>query len=223
MKLNHSVGVPAKIDDVWKFLDNTQAVAECLPGAELTETIDRDNYRGQVKISIGPLTMNYTGDVTVIERNDADYRMELNASGRDRRGSGTAKASVRLSLEPSGDETQMSVVSDLQLTGRVASLGRGVQDVSNKLFAEFAQNLVAALDGRRTSPAPAAAGKMASGQPAQTPSAPTAQAQSAQAQPAPAGGAVDSSLKLGPLIMSVLRERIADFLQSLSTRIRPGK
>jgi len=217
MKLNHSVGVPAKIDDVWKFLDNTQAVAECLPGAELTETIDRDNYRGQVKISIGPLTMNYTGDVTVIERNDAEHRMELNASGRDRRGSGTAKASVRLSLEPSGDETHMSVVSDLQLTGRVASLGRGVQDVSNKLFAEFAQNLVAALDGHRASPT---TGRQAAAEH----SAPLAPAQSAaQAPPVTAGVASDSSLKLGPLIVSVLRERIADFLQSLSTRIRPGK
>src|SRR5699024_4225465 len=155
MKLNHAVGVPAKIDDVWKFLDNTQAVAECLPGAELTETIDRDNYRGQVKISIGPLTMNYTGDVTVIERNDAEHRMELNTSGRDRRDSRTAKASVRLSLETSRDQTPLSVLCNLQLTEHVTSLGRRDQEVFNTHCAEYTHNLVVALYGHR---APSATG-----------------------------------------------------------------
>lgn len=221
MKLNHSVRVPARIEDVWKFLDNTHAVAECLPGAELTETIDRDNYRGQVKISIGPLTMNYSGDVTVVDRNDAEHTMELNASGRDRRGSGTARASVRLTLESDGDETQMTVISDLQLTGRIASLGRGVQDVSNKLFAEFADNLVAELTGTRAPAQPSqpqrAAQPAASAAQAGAVSTAPAQAQSA------ANVATDSSLKVGPLVMSILRERLADFLQNLSTRIRPDK
>lgn len=210
MKLDHSVRVPAKIDQVWQFLDDTHAVAACMPGAELTETLDQDNYRGQVRISIGPLAMNYNGDVAVLERDAAEHRMRVDASGRDRRGSGTARAAIDVKLSPEGEFTNIRMISDVQLTGRIASLGRGVQDVSNKLFSEFAANLADRLSGGNATP-PA---------PAPTPAPHHSDTPTSPAPHKPVSSD-DSSLKLAPLVWTITRQRFADFLERLSLRVRP--
>lgn len=219
MRLDHAVNVPADVKEVWSFLDDTNAVVACMPGAELTETLDRDNHRGQVKLSIGPLSMNYHGDVTVVSRDEVNHRMLLRAAGRDRRGSGTAKATIDLALTPEDAQTRLSVVTDVQLTGRIASLGRGVQDVSNKLFSEFATQLATELDPQRQ-PQQASA---ATGEESGVGSGPT-HAGTGAAAPVPSGvgqPGADTSIKIAPLVWSVTRQRLADFLQRLSERVRP--
>lgn len=215
MRLDHSVSVPAKVQDVWRFLEDTHAVVACMPGAELTEELDRDNFKGQVRISIGPLAMNYSGDVTVVERDDINHRMRIDAAGKDRRGAGTARAAINLCLEPAGEATTLSVVTDVQLTGRIASLGRGVRDVSNKLFSEFADELATQVGPQRQKTARSTA----------TPSA----GEEAGPSVAPSGsgaspghrGDDDNQIKIAPLVWSVTRQRLADFLARLSDRVRP--
>ena len=219
MRLQHQVQVPADVDAVWKFLDDIHAVASCMPGAELTETVDDATYRGQVKLSIGPLAMNYAGEVRIVERDDTSHTMRVEASGRERRGSGTARASIELTLTPDGTATSLEVTSDVALTGRIASLGRGVRDVSNKLFAEFAERLAARLgaDPASTTAPPH--------RPAGVPAGPHADASRdvpAAAQYSSLSGVEGSdSIKLAPLVWSVSRERLANLLQRLSDRIRP--
>lgn len=218
MRLRHQVQVPASADDVWKFLDDIHAVAECMPGAELTETLGDDTFRGQVKLAIGPLAMNYAGEVRIVERDDATRTMRVEASGRERRGSGTARATIELTLSPAGSSTDLEVVSDLALTGRIASLGRGVRDVSNKLFAEFADRLATRL-GAEPAAAPAAHRE------ADVPTgnhADVARDVPAAAQYSSLSGVEGSdSIKLAPLVWSVSRERLANLLQKLSDRVRP--
>lgn len=217
MRLEHTVHVPAPVEDVWKFLDDIHGVASCMPGAELTEEVDASTFNGVVKISVGPLTMNYTGQVQIVERAESQHHLTLTASGRDRRGSGTARADVNVQLTPDDRATTMSVVSDVQLTGRIASLGRGVQDVSNKLFAEFADRLAQQLDHSRE---PVSTAEAASARTDRSgPAAP-------QVAPAPVrapqqAGNAGSSIKLTSMVWSVTRERLADLLQRLSERIRP--
>jgi len=209
MKLDHTVRVPAHVDEVWRFLDDIEAVAACMPGAQLTETVDERTHRGQVRLAVGPLSMNYAGELAIVERDDATRRMQLDASGRDRRGSGTAKATIGVQLAPDGSATTMRVVSDVKLTGRIAALGRGVQDVSNKLLADFAEQLAAQLG---TPGAPTRQGT----QPAAAPAPSTANG----ARVGPAGGDT-SSIKLAPLVWSVTRERLADLLLRISNKVRP--
>lgn len=147
MRLDQSVEVPADTDAVWNLLDDIPAVAACMPGAQLTDTVDDSTYEGTVTVAIGPLAMNYTGTVTIEERDESTRTIVLNAEGRDRRGAGTAKAHVTVGLEPVDAHTRLSVGTDLQLTGRIAALGRGVNDVATKLFAEFADRLAKRVDG----------------------------------------------------------------------------
>jgi carbon monoxide dehydrogenase subunit G len=208
MRIDQTVEVPAPITKVWDFLGDIPSVATCMPGATLTKTVDDSTYEGLVKIGIGPLTMNYTGTVTIEERDETEHTVRLLAAGRDRRGSGTAKAHITAHLLPNGDGTKLRVDSDVNLTGRVAALGRGVNDVATTLFAEFADRLTAELSGT-----PAAAAKT-------TEAAKTTDA----ARPAPAltpPRTDDAGIKLGALVWSVTRQRLGAFLIRLGEKVRP--
>lgn len=214
MKLQHQTEVDAKPEDVWKFLQDTRAVVQCMPGAELVDELGDDKYEGVLRVAIGPLKMNYAGNAAIVERNDEAHRMVLNASGRDKRGSGTVQAHVQLQVVPDDAGSRIDVVSDIDLTGRIASLGRGIRDVSNTMFVAFADELSARIE------APDAAGSVpAATGPAAAPSAaPTA----VRAVPTerPAAGA-SSEIKVFQLVMTITRERFADFLERLSARVRP--
>ena len=115
-----------------------------MPGAALTGVLDDKTYEGTVAVKLGPLRMSYKGKVVVEEVDEANHSARLAASGRDTKGAGTARASVETRLEPAGDgHTRLQVTSDVQLTGKVASFGRGgaINDVATRLFGQFADCL----------------------------------------------------------------------------------
>ncbi len=141
MKLQHETEVGASPDDVWEFLQDTRAVVACLPGAELVDELGDDRYQGVLRVAVGPLKMNYAGDVSVVERDADARRIVLDATGRDKRGSGAVQAHVQLQVAQADGGSRIDVVSDVDLSGRIASLGRGVRDVSHRMFVEFAGQL----------------------------------------------------------------------------------
>jgi len=130
-----TVGVP--VERAWSVLTDVELIAPCLPGAQLQE-IEGDEYRGIVKVKVGPITAQYKGSARFQERDEAGRRAVLRAEGRDTRGQGNASATITAQLRPDGDGTAVSVVTDLSITGRVAQFGRGVlADVSSKLLGQF--------------------------------------------------------------------------------------
>lgn len=147
MELTNSFEVNRSIDDTWVVLTDLERIAPCMPGAQLQE-VDGDEYRGIVKIKVGPITAQYKGAATFAEKNDAEHRAILNAKGRDTRGAGNAEAVITASLTALSDSTtQVDVDTDLKVTGKVAQFGRGVMaDVSAKLMGQFAENLEAMLE-----------------------------------------------------------------------------
>jgi carbon monoxide dehydrogenase subunit G len=137
MELTNEFVVPVAVDDAWKLLTDVERIAPCMPGAELQE-IDGEEYRGIVKVKVGPITAQYKGKATFVEKDDAAHKAVLRAEGRDTRGQGNANATITATLEPEGDGTKVKVVTDLAITGRAAQFGRGVMaDVSTKLLGQF--------------------------------------------------------------------------------------
>jgi carbon monoxide dehydrogenase subunit G len=133
------VGVP--VERAWEVLTDVERIAPCMPGAQLQE-IEGDEYRGIVKVKVGPITAQYKGAARFVEQDEAGHRAVLRAQGRETRGQGNANATITAQLEPDGDGTKISVVTDLTITGRVAQFGRGVlADVSAKLLGQFADCL----------------------------------------------------------------------------------
>jgi len=146
MELTNEFEVPVSLDEAWKVLTDVERIAPCLPGAELKE-VEGDEYRGLVKVKVGPITASYKGTARFLELDQAAHRAVLKAEGRETRGQGNASATITATLEPApGGGTNVSVVTDLNITGKVAQFGRGVLgDVSGKLLEQFVSNLEATV------------------------------------------------------------------------------
>ncbi len=141
MEISDSFRVNRSLDETWKVLLDIERIAPSLPGAELQE-IEGDDYRGVVKIKVGPITAQYKGTAKLAEVDEAARRIVLDASGRDTRGQGNAKATIVVTMKEEGGGTLVDVNTDLSITGKVAQFGRGVLgDVSSKLMGQFVENL----------------------------------------------------------------------------------
>jgi uncharacterized protein len=145
MELTNEFTVEVPVDEAWEVLTDLQRIAPCMPGAELRD-VEGEDYHGVVKVKVGPITAEYKGKVTFVERDDGAHRAVLRAQGREVRGQGHANATITATLAEVDASTRVSVVTDLNITGKVAQLGRGVlADVSSKLMSEFADSLEASL------------------------------------------------------------------------------
>ena len=147
MKLDNNFTVTAPIDRAWDVLLDVEKVARCMPGATLEGTEDGNVYAGNVKLKVGPIVVTYKGTAQFLEIDADHHRAVIDASGKEARGSGTAKAVVTTELRDGGDHTEVFVKTELNITGRPAQFGRSViADVAAKLTDQFAKNLAAELE-----------------------------------------------------------------------------
>jgi carbon monoxide dehydrogenase subunit G len=172
------VGVP--VTEAWNVFLDVERIAPCMPGAQLQE-VEGDEYRGTVKVKVGPITAQYKGAARILEADEAARRIVLKGDGRDTRGQGNASATVTVDLADDGDGTRVTVDTDLNVTGKVAQFGRGVMaDVSAKLLAQFVSCLettVLASGGADANPGPTATEPeraVAAPPPTETPESPVA-------------------------------------------------
>src|SRR5260370_25269158 len=141
MEITDSFRVSTPIDATWKVMLDIEGIAPCMPGAQLQE-VEGDEYRGVVKVKVGPITAQYKGTARLAEVDEANRRIVIDASGRDTRGQGNAKATIVVTMMPEGAGTKVNVATDLSITGKVAQFGRGVlADVSSKLMGQFVENV----------------------------------------------------------------------------------
>jgi uncharacterized protein len=185
MKFENVFTVPAPVNEVWVTLLDLERVAPCMPGAEVLEQTGDNAYKVAVKVKVGPISMTYRGQVEITERDDGAHRATMRVKAREARGQGTADASVHMSLDEFADGSQAKIETDLQLSGRAASMGRGViGDVAEKLIETFSGNLAEMLGrGGATVETATLAEASAGAAPAAVAQAPPAPA---EAPPAPA-------------------------------------
>jgi uncharacterized protein len=167
MKLTNEITVPAAIEEAWELMLDVERVAPCLPGASI-EGSEGDEYKGSMKVKIGPIVSQFNGTLKIDEADEDAHRAVMSAKARDSRGKGSANATITSSLEPADEGTRVTVETDLRVTGPAASFGRGVmQDVSAMLMTQFADCLATKLG--REAPAEAAAPETAEAVAAGTP------------------------------------------------------
>jgi uncharacterized protein len=183
MKLEHSFEVRAPLERVWEALIDVERVAPCLPGAEITEAGDDGSYRGNFTVKLGPTTASYRGELAIEEVDEQAHRAVMRANGSDKRGQGSAKATIVNVMRQEGELTKVEVETDFTITGRLARFGRGgmIQDVSNRLLRDFSDCLQQSIESAE----PAAAERAESPQAAP---AATQAARPAPRQAKPVGG-----------------------------------
>jgi carbon monoxide dehydrogenase subunit G len=142
MLIKNDFEVAEPVEKVWQFFENIPQVATCLPGAELTEDLGGEKYRGRVAIRMGPVRLQFAGTADISERDEAARRVVVHAAGADEKGRGQASMIVTATLMKAGRGTRVDVSQDLQLSGAAAQYGRGmITDVSSVLMHDFAVNM----------------------------------------------------------------------------------
>jgi uncharacterized protein len=145
MLIKNEFEVAEPVEKVWRFFGDIPQVAACLPGAELTEDLGGDKYKGKVAVRMGPVRLQFAGTADITERDEAARRVVVHASGADEKGRGQASMVVTATLTPAGAQkrgTRVGVTQDLQLSGAAAQYGRGmITDVTAVLMRDFSANM----------------------------------------------------------------------------------
>jgi carbon monoxide dehydrogenase subunit G len=181
MEITKSFVVKAPAAAVWEFLIDPYRVGRCLPGAAVTEKLDEQTYAGTITVKVGPVTASYRGKLRFDRLDPAAMEADLSASGQETKGKGGADMRMKSRVVARGPaETEVTVVSDVNVMGVLAQFGRGmIQDVSDQLFQKFTDGM------RRELEAPPAAVESAAVE-ASAPGAPAPAAPSPVSAPAPA-------------------------------------
>jgi carbon monoxide dehydrogenase subunit G len=143
--LTTSFSVQLPIDEAWVVLQDMERVARWFPGGKL-ESVAGDEFKGTVRVKLGPIIVDYRGSARFVDRDEQAYRVVLEASGREKRGTGTAKATAVTQLKATESGTDVEVSMDVDITGRPAQLGQGLmQEVAQRLVSEFSSRMEADL------------------------------------------------------------------------------
>src|SRR5690242_15200556 len=150
IELDNSFTVPVPPEKAWDVLLDVERIAPCMPGASVTSISDDGNeVEGQVKVKLGPLSLAYKGTAKFTDKDQANHKIAIEATGKETRGAGTASANVQAVLKPgeAAGSTLVAIHTSLNVTGRPAQFGRSLlPEVSGKLIAQFATNLEALIN-----------------------------------------------------------------------------
>jgi carbon monoxide dehydrogenase subunit G len=148
MEFENTFVVDAPMEEVWDLLLDVERIAPCMPGAQVLEQTGDDAYKVAVKVKLGPMTMNYKGDVEIVEKDAGSHVATMRAKAKEARGQGTASANMKMALRPAGHGTEASILTEMQMSGKAAAMGQGViKDVAASLTDTFAQNVAKLVEG----------------------------------------------------------------------------
>ncbi len=145
MEFDNKFEVPLPVAEAWVVLMDIERIVPCMPGAEITEIIDQDNFKGKVSVRLGPVALTFAGRAEFVERDEQAFSARVKAQGSDSKGRGGANADVTFGLVSAGENaTSVEIHTNLQLSGSVAQYGRGVgmiADVASQIIGKFADCL----------------------------------------------------------------------------------
>ncbi len=173
VQLDKTFPLPSSPAIGWKFLQNVEAVAGCMPGAKLTERVDDNHHKGTVKVRMGPATMSFRGEVEVQDIDQASRSLRLLGKGTDSTGNSGVSMNLLARIDDAeGGLCELVGSSEVSVSGKAAAFGgRMMNSVADKILIQFADNFaaqVAALQAQRDSP-------VGAGAPAAAPAAPAAE------------------------------------------------
>lgn len=218
MELKHHFSVPSSLAETWHSFNQLEEIAPCFPGAVLT-SVEGDTFTGTVKVKLGPIAMLYTGTGEFLSRDEDSHTVVIKAQGKDKRGNGTAGATVTAVLTADGDGTVVDVSTDMNVTGKPAQFGRGViQDISDKLLEAFVQCVVSKATGAKEDVSVPAASHNDEAADSATPPPPDSARQDRASEDRASKDRAENGqpeLDLGSAVLPVLAKRFAPFIVAL--------
>ncbi|MGZ4201596.1 MAG: SRPBCC family protein [Thermoleophilaceae bacterium] len=210
MEFENRFDLEVPIEQVWDAMLDIERVAPCVPGAEVLERTGDDAFEVGIKVKVGPVSMQYRGQVEIVDKDPASHSAVMSARARESRGQGTATASVRMHLEGENGTTHGRMITEVALSGRAAAMGQGViQEVSGRIVGQFAENLAGMHGGAQGAEAQSAEAPPPEETPTQVREAPQVAAPPPPPPPPPAPAAADS-LDVVPIVSGVVAKRLRD-------------
>jgi len=153
VRIENAFDVPASVEEAWRLLNDVPAVVPCMPGAELVEVVDANGWKAKLHVKLGPISLQFSADVTREQVDEAAHRAVLAVKAREAKGRGSAEATIESSLAATDAGTHVAIATELELRGAVAQYGRGVvADVASRLTAQFAECIAGKLAGAPPEP-----------------------------------------------------------------------
>lgn len=141
VNLDKVFAISGPADNAWTFLQDIPSVARCLPGAEITEQVDEQNYKGTVKVKIGPATANFKGDIEIKELDEGARKLHLVGKGGDVKGTSSATMDLTATVKATDTGCELVGYAEVSVTGKLASLGgRMMTQVSDQILNQFGDN-----------------------------------------------------------------------------------
>ncbi|GAA3803614.1 hypothetical protein GCM10022226_24260 [Sphaerisporangium flaviroseum] len=173
MNLEHSFVIMAEPDVAFAYLMDVNRVATCVPGVSLQEALDENTYRGTLKVKVGPVTVKYGGIARILSADPVTRVATIEAEGEESGTAGSVRANATMSVVPTATGSRVTVSTDLALTGRVATMGKGViEQVGNRMVAQTSQRIEQAILESVATAVPVAAESAPPTRPAPAPPAP---------------------------------------------------
>lgn len=206
MQIENSFAVKAAPDRVYEFLLDVNNVVSCVPGAELSEVVDPNTFKGKVRIKVGPVTVSYNGTARITSRDAETRTATLEAEGRETTGSGSAQATTVMAVAADGESSTVTLTTDFTVVGRVAQFGRGImEDVSRHLVGQAAECIQSKLEA----PPPGASSSADAAAPGADAASAGAASSAASATTSPPPAAEPAALDALALGRAVAKERLS--------------
>ena len=134
--------IDAPVDASWSILSDINSLAECMPGAAITEQTGDNQYKGTVSVKVGPVNSMFGGTIDITELDDAGHSMALSAKGKDKTGSSNASMQLTASVtEAEGGGSDLVGTSEIKVMGKMANFGaRMINGVADQLIEQFLTN-----------------------------------------------------------------------------------
>ena len=165
MKITKTFEVHSPIQSVWDLLQDIPTIAQCLPGAELTETPGPNHHKGKVAVAIGPMTAMFEGEAHITPSPE-EFRGVIEGAGTDSRGGNKGELTMNYQLAAAQQgATSVAIDVDVELSGPVAKFGRTglMEEIADRLIGDFSSCLDAKLTAGTPEEAEAVVAKKISG------------------------------------------------------------
>ncbi len=141
---------------VYEGLLDPDVLASALPGTDRLELVGEDRYEGEMEASVGPVTAARFSVVVELKEKVRPESFDMHVDGKGKAGfvSGIAK----VAFEGTDGGTVMKYRADLQVGGRVASVGQRLLESVGKMMSKQGLEAVNRSITERQAPEPVAEG-----------------------------------------------------------------
>ena len=146
MKFHGDLLIARPVEEVWEFLWDIDKLSRCIPGCQAVKTLkEREKYQLSVKDKVGPITVQFEllADVKKLE---PLKRIEIAMEGKDFKAGGVRQTMI-LVLTPNGKDTHLDLETDVNVFGRLGTLGYPfVKKKAEAVIKEFGDNVKGAIE-----------------------------------------------------------------------------